>query len=207
MVEIVRGRLREQEAKVRNGLLALGTALKKIRDERLYREEYATFEQYCQERWGFRRFYAHRQIEAAEVIELLPNWQQTPNEGQARELAPVAREDPERAVEIWAEVVEETGGRPTARAIRERVAPETVEGGGSDVVRRRGPNVSMQWHDLVVRALDIALGLREAGGFNEGTRRWPEQNRRILAQELHRCGELLIELADEYQEVLNVERR
>lgn len=45
-----------------------------------------------------------------------------PNERQVRELAKVP--EGQRA-EVWAEVVEETGGKPTAKAIREKVDPPT----------------------------------------------------------------------------------
>jgi hypothetical protein len=31
--------------------IEVGTALLKIRDERLYRENYGTFEEYCRKRW------------------------------------------------------------------------------------------------------------------------------------------------------------
>jgi len=43
-----------------------------IRDNRLYRSDYATFEEYCRERWGWSRSYIHRQIAAAEISNLLP---------------------------------------------------------------------------------------------------------------------------------------
>ncbi len=46
-----------------------GLALMAIRDKRLYREQYATFETYCRERWGMGRNYVNKQIAAAGVIE------------------------------------------------------------------------------------------------------------------------------------------
>ncbi len=47
--------------------LVVGEALIEIREHKLYREQYALFEDYCQERWGFSRYYAHRLEAAAEV--------------------------------------------------------------------------------------------------------------------------------------------
>lgn len=51
----------------------VGNALLEIRDARLYRQEFGTFEDYCRERWGMSRIHAHRMIEAAAVTNnLLP---------------------------------------------------------------------------------------------------------------------------------------
>jgi hypothetical protein len=48
-------------------------ALREIRDRRLYRQQYETFEAYAEERWGLDRSYLYRACQWAEVIEnLLP---------------------------------------------------------------------------------------------------------------------------------------
>ena len=44
----------------------VGAALKEIRDSRFYRDEFKTFEEYCQKRLGFGRHLANRQIAAVE---------------------------------------------------------------------------------------------------------------------------------------------
>jgi hypothetical protein len=69
-----------------------------IREKRTYRADgWDTFEEYCQERWGWSRVHAHRLIEASEVATgLLPMGNTAPlpaNERQARELAPL-RDNP-----------------------------------------------------------------------------------------------------------------
>jgi hypothetical protein len=66
-----------------------------IRDRRLYRRDFATFADYCRDRWGMSRTHADRMISAAEVVdgmtpmgvtgELLPA-----SERQARELSGLA---------------------------------------------------------------------------------------------------------------------
>ena len=69
---------------------ALGQALKVIRDERLYRQDYFTsFDCYVKERWDMNRAHAYRLIAASEVIDnLSPLGDKLPeNEAQARELA------------------------------------------------------------------------------------------------------------------------
>jgi hypothetical protein len=48
--------------------IAMGRALKAIRDQRLYREAgYPSFDAYCRERWGFGRTHATSLIRAAEA--------------------------------------------------------------------------------------------------------------------------------------------
>src|SRR5262245_10825089 len=68
-------RLDELEAVVRDGLQAfytVGHALREIRDSRLYRECFETFDDYCRERWDISRVQGHRLISALEVREMLP---------------------------------------------------------------------------------------------------------------------------------------
>ena len=103
--------------------MEVGNAIREIRDSRLYRERYATFEDYCRERWGWGRNYANKQVVAADTAALVGTNVPIANEAQARALAPLAREDPEAARAVWAEAVEEAkrrGRRPTAAAVRAR---------------------------------------------------------------------------------------
>jgi hypothetical protein len=117
--------LKEHEAVIERGLntfTEVGNALLAIRDERLYRSDHSTFEDYCQQRWGFSERRARQLIASAEVVgTIVPTGLPTPaNEGQARELARVP--ESERA-EVWAQTLERTDGKPTAAAIRETYAP------------------------------------------------------------------------------------
>ena len=110
------------EAVIRRGLktfVEVGTALQKIRDGRLYRTQWATFEEYLQQRWDMRRETADRTIRSAEVAALVgnPNGLVKVNEAQARELAPLL-DQPETLDRVWSETVERTGGKPTAAVIR-----------------------------------------------------------------------------------------
>jgi hypothetical protein len=110
----------------------VGNAIREIRDERLYRDEYHSFEDYCQKRWGWSRVHAHRHIEAANTSELLPMGNTPKNERQARELAPLAREDPEAARKLWAELVENYGEKLTAKKIKQAVAARMKREGELD---------------------------------------------------------------------------
>ncbi|MGC1214122.1 MAG: DUF4326 domain-containing protein [Micromonospora sp.] len=113
--------LADCEQRIERGLktfVEVGTSLATIRDNRLYRAEFGTFEDYCQDRWGFDRTRAQNFITAARtVLEISNTGLPAPErESQARELARVP--EPERA-DIWRETVERTDGKPTAAAIRE----------------------------------------------------------------------------------------
>ena len=85
--------LQQCEVIIARGLatfVEVGTALLKIRDARLYRAAYGTFENYCQERWGMKRAHAYRMIEAAKVCENLSPMGDIPaSERITRPLAPV----------------------------------------------------------------------------------------------------------------------
>lgn len=80
----------------------VGSALMEIRDAKLYRRDYDSFDAYCRGRWGFGKSHAYRQIEAAIVAHNVSPHNGTtspmgdkvsrkveslPNERQARELA------------------------------------------------------------------------------------------------------------------------
>ena len=86
-----------------------------------------TFEAYCSKRWGISRARAYQMLDAAVVAAAVSTTVDTPvpvNEAQARELAPLAKQDPKAAAKVWAEIVadhEGSGDAITARAIRTKV--------------------------------------------------------------------------------------
>ncbi|MEH3033324.1 MAG: hypothetical protein PGN07_04610 [Aeromicrobium erythreum] len=115
-----RSALERHEAVIAAGLetfVEVGQALATIRDDRLYRSTHETFEAYCRERWGMDRRHANRTIEAAEVVGSMdPNALKPTNVRQARELRSLP---PEQAAEAMRTAHESTGGKVTAKAIRE----------------------------------------------------------------------------------------
>lgn len=133
MSTVVTTALAECEAVIERGLatfVEVGEALRRIRDERLYRESHGTFEDYCRERWEMSRKRAYDLMAAEEVRALLSPIGDTPtNEAQARELAPL-RDKPERMAEAWAEAQDTAreNGRPvTAADVRAVVQPKPRE--------------------------------------------------------------------------------
>jgi hypothetical protein len=75
-------------------------AFLEIRDSRLYRENYSTFEAYCRERWGMSKTHSNRLIDASDVVRTLtPSGVIPTYEAQARELAPLRKfEQPTRQI-------------------------------------------------------------------------------------------------------------
>ena len=99
--------------------LAVGLALREIRNRRLYRESHATFEAYCVDKFDFRRAHGNRLIaEATAIVDLdLPSNILPQNEGQARELESVLAE---MRVEVLRLAHKKSGGKHlTATLIRE----------------------------------------------------------------------------------------
>lgn len=111
--------LAAQEAVIARGLQTfyeVGNALATIRDARLYRADYATFEAYCQDRWGLKQSRAYQFIDAAGVINNLRSStivELPQNEAQARPLTHLPPDDQSR---VWQLAVETRGDGPMTAA-------------------------------------------------------------------------------------------
>jgi len=88
-----------------------------IRESKLYRQEYGTFEEYCQDRWNLSRPRAYQLIDAAAIagrlstiVDILPA-----TESQAR---PLTQLEPEEQAVAWQQAVETApNGKVTAACI------------------------------------------------------------------------------------------
>lgn len=99
----------------------VGDALLAIRDARLYKGEYDTFEEYCQQRWGMERRYAYRLMDAAKVVGNVSHGTQIAptTERQAR---PLSQLPPEQQREAWQLAVDTApDGKVTARHVQATV--------------------------------------------------------------------------------------
>jgi hypothetical protein len=112
-------KLQELETIIDRGVktfVEVGESLAVIRDLRLYRSDYPTFEEYCRERWGMSRAYCNRLIQSADVVKTLaPTGAIIKTERQARELA---RIPPEMREQIIHRATADNGTL-TAKSIRE----------------------------------------------------------------------------------------
>lgn len=112
-------RLAELEQVIGTGLetyILVGTALREVRDSRLYRTVATSFEVYCRDQWGMTGDWAHKLIDASGVARQLSSagLPAPANEAQARAVGAVPEE---HRTEVWTATVEATNGKPTAAAV------------------------------------------------------------------------------------------
>ena len=123
LTPIEKTNLVELEATIEKNLQSfyeVGFALMQIRDNKLYRENYITFEHYCKEKWKMSRPQAYRLIASAEVTDNLSPIGDIDNEAQVRPLTKI--KDPEEQREVYQKAVETAPeGKVTARHIEETV--------------------------------------------------------------------------------------
>lgn len=90
-----RARRRELEATISRGwrtFIQVGEALEEIRAGHLYREDFRTFEEYCQKVWNWSRQRAYQMMDAAKTASVLEEVGVTvTHEREARQLKPVAQ--------------------------------------------------------------------------------------------------------------------
>ncbi len=117
--------LKQAESNIENNIMAAGKELLRIRDEKLYREGYKTFEVYCEHRWKFTKRRANQLIAAIDVIENLGTKVPIP-EGE-RVVRPLVKLEPEKQKKVWSEAVKSANGKqPTAKQVEAAVASQSV---------------------------------------------------------------------------------
>lgn len=117
-------RLRFEQCRtlIRNNLktcFEVGAALAEIRDSRLYREHWDSFEKFCKAEFSIGKSHAYRLIDASGVkatVETSPIGDAVQSESHARELKNVPVE---LRTEVLKAAAAASGGEPTADAIRE----------------------------------------------------------------------------------------
>jgi hypothetical protein len=108
------------EVVIKQGLqtfIEVGQALMTIREKRLYRIGFKTFEDYCVERWLITKTQANRLIQASETISnLTPMGVVLPK--IERQVRPLTSLEPEIQKEVWTEVVKTHGDNITAAKVQ-----------------------------------------------------------------------------------------
>lgn len=113
--------LKEHEAiieKSLKGYQKAAASLKAIKDNKLYKGAYSTYEEYCTQRWNFTPQYANRLIKAAEIVNVISKSEThvsvlPETEGQARALSKT-----KDLASAWRKVQKITGkDQPTVRDI------------------------------------------------------------------------------------------
>lgn len=102
-----------------------GEALKAIRDEELYLDDHDTFEDYCQERWGFTARLGYQLIDASETANRCEQVVRIPNEATAREIAKL---EPKEQVKVAKELAK-SGKRLNSTTAKREVEKRRGRGG------------------------------------------------------------------------------
>lgn len=102
-----------------NSFVEVGEALARVRDMRLYRDEYGTFEEYAERKWNLSRSRAYQLIDASTTVSAMSTIVDTPipaSESQARILSGLPAET---AAEVMRKAHADTEGKVTAKAIKQ----------------------------------------------------------------------------------------
>ena len=122
--------LRQQETIIERGLTGFaeaGAALIRIKKNKLYKEHYATYKEYCLQRWGFTPQHANQLIAASMTIDRM-NSETTVSVLPASERQTRALSKSDNPAKTWMEAQEKTGKeQPTAKEIEEIMAPTDDE--------------------------------------------------------------------------------
>jgi hypothetical protein len=162
--EIEAARLTELEAVIERGLgtfVEVGMAFLEVREARLYRGEFGTFEDYCRERWQLGRHRAFQLIDAARVVANVDHGQQIlpANERQAR---PLSALPPEQQAEAWNRAVETApDGKVTAAHVESVVAQRYAHPGNlrhSLAIQLSGASVEWYTPPHILTAVVACLG-------------------------------------------------
>lgn len=138
----------------------VGLALMEVRDRKLYEEAgYATFDQYCYGRWGFKYERGRQLIEAAQTAKVIgdsdPTMVGVMNERQARAIAPLAKKDPEAARQVLRDVSSQNQ-HVTASRLRAAVEEHFADDADDEPV-----NEQERSNQLFEVVLDTVPGARE----------------------------------------------
>ena len=106
--------LRLLEEDVKRGMGIAGSALKRIRDKKLYKAEFKTFGKYCQDRFKISKAHAYRLIDFAKTCEAI---QEDPGAIPEKITRPLAKlPDDEAKREVWQEVRNANEGKLPSEA-------------------------------------------------------------------------------------------
>jgi hypothetical protein len=146
------GDLARYEAIISKGwdtFIAVGEALAHIRDKRLYRAHFQSFDAYCRYKWHYRKAHAYRLIGAAEVMQVLSpigDISMPRNEAQVRPLMGLKADEIQT---VWRKVLARAGRKPvTATLVKKAV---------TDYKHRTYPKLTVKRHEAIPREISDAV--------------------------------------------------
>lgn len=98
---------RKLTSEVKRDAAGLWRKLRELHEREAWRAlGYSSWASYCKHEFDLRQSHAYRMLDAARVVDALPEGHSPMGERVARELVPVLRDIPERVPEVLAEVVQ-----------------------------------------------------------------------------------------------------
>ncbi len=123
----------------------VGSALKRINDERLYKASHSKFAEYCQARWKFSVKHAYRLMTAAKIVEQLkagkgrvPPESLPTREAQVRPLARLWETADCDPVSIWKDALKEAKGKAPTAALISKLVNKRLGKSGRRATGKRG---------------------------------------------------------------------
>lgn len=124
--------------------VAVGKALLEIRDDKLYRTTYPTFEDYCQQRWQLDRRYAYRIMDSARVHAALDA---TETDRSTSEMSPIG-DKPHNEPDVWP-----MGHKPASERQARPLAALLPKPDASPAERKRAEqDIGETWREAVETA-------------------------------------------------------
>ena len=142
--EVRLNKLEEIIQKGKWAFIAVGVALYEVKELKLYEVKYLSWDDYCKNRWGFKRAYADQLIQTADAVGKLPKEIATlvANAKQGRALSSVPESERVQVLEAASKQAEVEGRDMTARDITDAAHP--AEKGASDVAIEKQANTPPQ---------------------------------------------------------------
>ena len=182
-----------------HGVFRVGRALVEIRNGKLYRVDYATFEDYCRNIWDLGRPRAYQLMDGSEVFDHLStivDKQVSPigdilptNEAQTRPLAPLP---PETQTEVWTLVIETAkgaNGRITANLVQQcvNILRQGKVSKAINQAKNSGTTNKVQISEetqVAFQSLMDAIQVEVNGGLKAATRKEMANHLRSLLEEI-----------------------
>lgn len=145
---VITTELELREVVIERGLttfIEVGQALMEIRDRRLYCQQHKTFEQYCIERWGMKRWNANYLIAASAVMDNLVDMS-TSAPANARQAYPLSSLAPDVQRTVWQAALDTApGGKVTAVHVQDTV---------DDYMGKKKPKTNRAANEYVPQGFD-----------------------------------------------------
>jgi hypothetical protein len=152
--------LAECEAIIARGwqsFVETGRALARIRDRKLYRAQYDTFEGYCRAKWLYGRSHTYRLIAAAELLRNLSPIGDIPVPSHEAQVRPLIGVPPEQAQAAWRKALAKANGKTvTAKLVRQAVIEVMGKPAAKPATRNRRKGFpAKHWEAALVKALHL----------------------------------------------------